>query len=95
MVGLSGLSTIVGHDLAFRDDNNAVKFVGLPTLKLTHGIPDHGSVDCLAFAPDGQTLATADREGVVKRWEVKTALERDGPRPSAAGEARAGLLPRR
>jgi hypothetical protein len=35
-----------------------------------------GVVACVAFAPDGKTLATADSRGTLKLWDVATAKER-------------------
>ena len=32
-------------------------------------------VQCLTFSPDGWRLATADAEGIVKLWDVRTGLE--------------------
>ena len=32
-------------------------------------------VQCLTFSPDGRRLATADAEGTVKLWDVRTGLE--------------------
>jgi hypothetical protein len=33
-------------------------------------------VSCLAFSPDGKTIASGDFEGAVKLWELKTGQER-------------------
>jgi WD40 repeat protein len=66
-----------GRLLAFRDDNNAVQFLDLSTLKPTHRIPDLATVGCVALAPDGKTLATADTEGLVKLWDVRTGTEKE------------------
>jgi WD40 repeat protein len=78
-----------GRLLAYCDDNNAGKLVDLSTLKPTRGIAGLGSVNCLTFAPDGKTLASADAEGLVRLWDVQTGAELDHWPTHAGKEPRA------
>jgi WD40 repeat protein len=78
-----------GRLLAFRDNNNAVRFLDLSALEPTHGIPELASVGCVALSPDGKTLATADTEGLVKLWDVRTGTEKERRGAHAGKEVRA------
>jgi WD40 repeat protein len=77
-----------GGLLAFHDDNNAVQFLDLSTLKATHGLADLASVRCVAFTPDGKMLATADGEGLVKLWDVRKGTEKERLRGHGGKEVR-------
>jgi WD40 repeat protein/serine/threonine protein kinase len=53
--------------------DNKVLLWGLANGQLLHELKGHeASVDALAFAPDGQTLASASRDHVVRLWNAET-----------------------
>jgi WD40 repeat protein len=69
-----------------------------------------GQVNAVAFAPDGRTLASAGRDGIIRLWHPGTGRVRSAPRGHLAGRGdcpapvrppegpgvchRAGVLPR-
>jgi WD40 repeat protein len=48
----------------------------LPTLHIPKDAPPAGLFHCLAFAPDGKTLAAGGSSGVIYLWEIGTAKVR-------------------
>ncbi|HET6878586.1 MAG TPA: WD40 repeat domain-containing protein [Pirellulales bacterium] len=78
----AGISRIA---LSKNDELLAVAYGGLPSIECpihihdpTAGdkkmsLPGHrGAIDCLAFSPDGDTLATGGEDRQIKIWSVKT-----------------------
>jgi formylglycine-generating enzyme required for sulfatase activity/WD40 repeat protein len=45
------------------------------TWQKLHAIRDDDAICCLAFSPNGKTLATGNRAGLVKLWETDTGRE--------------------
>ena len=59
------------------DQGGAVELWDLPTGMLRHTCRGHaGAVTCLAFAPDGKTLATGSLDSTVVLWDPATGKER-------------------
>jgi RNA polymerase sigma factor (sigma-70 family) len=61
------------------EDNTpgAVALYDVGAGKVRATLPGHkGAVACVAFAPDGKTMASADSRGTLKLWDVAAAKER-------------------
>jgi WD40 repeat protein/serine/threonine protein kinase len=56
---------------------NEVQLWDVPSAKLLATLPGHArGMAALAFAPDGNTLASGDQDGVVKLWDVARVVHR-------------------
>ena len=55
-----------------RFPDNTLRFWNPETGELLKTISDHKGVNACAFSPDGQTLASTDRDATVQLWDVET-----------------------
>ena len=54
--------------------------------KLRDTLKGHtASVFCVAYSPDGRTLASGDRDGTIMLWDLKTSKERATLKGHTAG----------
>jgi WD40 repeat protein/serine/threonine protein kinase len=65
-VALAGL----GHWRAYADDHGLIDIWDVSSNYLGRILTGQGRIWCATFAPNGQTLATASRDGTVKLWDV-------------------------
>ena len=68
-----------GHSIAIaifdRDAYRAVTYLWQPTsekIKGWYNYEGEGDVECVAFSPDGEFLATGSDKGIVRLWDVST-----------------------
>jgi WD40 repeat protein len=60
-----------GQTIAIGDASGAIHLLSWPKLELVGLQPSQGqSIDCLAFAADGQLLAAAGQDGCVRVWQM-------------------------
>jgi WD40 repeat protein len=47
-------------------------------VRLAYRLPDHAAATAVAFSPNGNILATADEQGVIRMWDAANGKEKAG-----------------